>query len=105
MSTEFGRQDCYTNYCWADANRDGAVSGPDIGLLSVEFGRHDCEVCGNSVCIDGEDKINCPDDCFDISLSISTLKNEYEIGEQINLTDPPEEVVEKILKSMEYWSN
>ncbi len=75
----------------------------DKGQIVESIHNQNITTCGNNVCDSsiGENENNCPNDCMSFKISIATLNDTYAVGEQIKLTDPPEDknfIFEKIFQ-------
>ncbi len=77
--------DCNSTYCCGDGFCDFGYCGADCGESLVTA------CCGDGVCENNETSQNCPIDCSIMGiLTIATLRDKYETGDKIWLTDPPE---------------
>lgn len=78
-----------TNYCCGQDFFDSAYCGNNSGYAGEII-----SCCGDSVCEGIETAQNCGADCpLQASLTLATLKASYQVGEQIKLTDPPDNVM------------
>jgi len=80
---------------------EGKVISTQSGPLENSYEFEVVEgLCGNGICDDSETAENCPEDCFiDGYMSVATLKDDYQVGEEIELTDPPDITGNAVLAS------